>query len=364
MKFGALTIGNVARFQNTMRLTLRYSSTRNADYTVTASEDTLFAPGIGMVKATRMAIDSTGATIEPTHTLTFASAVVGGVTWLTVPPPPPTPIEGEVLDPPLVHNDLVYDALRNRFCPSVPGSEGNKGNRIATLDPAIGHLVYSPPIGSEPNALSLSEDRSVLYVGLDGSGEVVRFALPSMVEQGRTRLVSDPFFGPSRAETVAVLPADPTVVAVSMAWLNSIGPRHAGVTLLRDSIMQPNRTQSHTGSNVVVFNSAGTALYGLNTETSEFGLRRIEVLVDGFVERQEVGFATAFGRRAFGFTGNRVIAGQSLFNTPALTLAGSIKIHRIACSRVHAYRDRIGGSHPLLRPHPIVLCVVLDFGEL
>src|SRR6266705_4476030 len=143
------------------------------------------------------------------------------------PPPssPPSPgLDGRVIDVALAHNALVYDACRSVYYASVPGSQPS-GNSIATIDPNTGQVSFSPPIGSEPNALAMAADGSVLYVGLDGTGDVVKLALPSMIEQGRTQLLSGTY-----AETIAVSPTDPTVAAVSMAVAN-IDPRHAGVAL-------------------------------------------------------------------------------------------------------------------------------------
>jgi hypothetical protein len=197
------------------------------------------------------------------------------------------------------------------------------GNSIATIDPSTGQVAHSAPIGSEPNALGMAADGSVLYVGLDGSGEVLRLALPAMSEQGRTRLIEDSFFGRTNARSIAVSPVDPSVAAVSLNWVDSF-PQHAGVALLLNMVMQPKRTQTHTGSNLVAFDTAGTTLYGLNTESTEVGLRRIQVLPDGLVEQAVVGGATHFNPRALSFANNRAIAGDSLYNAPSLTFAGRI----------------------------------------
>jgi len=229
--------------------------------------------------------------------------------------------DGQALDIGIVHNSLVYDSTRNVYYASVPGSVIGSGNSIATIDPATGQVTHSAPVGSEPNALAIAADASVLYAGLDGSGDVVKLALPSMADLGRVKLVTDSFFGQTRAETIAVSPADATVAAVSMAWVGG-SPRHAGVALLRDLVMQPKRTQVHTGSNLVVFDTAGAILYGQNTE-GELGLRRIQVLADGLVEDLVVQGASGPGT-ALSLAGARVVTGSSLFDTPALTLAGQI----------------------------------------
>jgi hypothetical protein len=57
-------------------------------------------------------------------------------------------------------------------------------------------------LAPEPNALAVSADGATLYVGLDGSGEVARFALPAATPAGRARLAVDPFLRRSRADNM------------------------------------------------------------------------------------------------------------------------------------------------------------------
>ena len=317
---GAANLTNVAHFRNTYTLTLRPTIAALSDYAITINEETWFAPNLGVVKVVSSTIDSDGVVLDPLETFLLASATVGGVAWSNT--SPPATLDGQVVDVPIVHNALVYDKTRNRYYASVPGSVVGSGNSIATIDPATGQVTYSAPVGSEPNALGIAADDSVLYVGLDGSGEIVRLALPSMAEQGRVSLIAG-FFGQSRAETIAVSPVDASVAAVSMAW-PGVSPRHAGVALLRNMVMQPNRTQEHTGSNLVAFDSTGTAIYGLNNETTEFGLRRIQVLADGLVEQAVVKSMTNFGTRTLRFANSRIIAGGALYDAPALAPVGLV----------------------------------------
>jgi len=228
----------------------------------------------------------------------------------------------------------VYDSVRNVYYASVPGSVIGNGNRIATIEPVTGQVSYSASVGSEPNALALAADASVLYVGLDGSGSVAKLALPSMRGLGGVKLIIDPALGQSHAETITVSPADATVVAVSMAWSSS-SPRHAGVALLRDLVMQPKRTQVHTGGNLVAFDAGGTKVYGLSIE-GDLGLRRIRVLADGLVEELVVPAGTGFSARALSFADNRVIAGHALHNAPDLTADGVISAGPTDCVRQRA----------------------------
>ncbi len=204
-----------AHFRSTTTLTLSPSSLAQRVVTVTATEDSWWAPGIGMVRAQRVATDSDGVTVIPAYTLIIASGSVGGAALFAVPP------DGTVQKIALVHNALVYDALRNRYYASIPGSVVGNGNSIAAIDPTTGAVSYSAAVGSEPFALGLAADGSALYVGLNGSGEVIRLRLPDLLELSRTRLPVPAFFGQLLAETIAVSPVDPDVVAVS-TWRSQV----------------------------------------------------------------------------------------------------------------------------------------------
>jgi len=109
---------------------------------------------------------------------------------------------------------------------------------------------------------------------------------------------------------------------VSMAIFD-LTPTHQGVALLRDMAMQP-KVSSHFAveSNLVVFDSAQTKVYGVDSEFGD-GLHRIAVLADGLVEEAAITVATR-GTRALSFANNRLVAGPTLYNAPALTAAGTI----------------------------------------
>src|SRR5882672_7368236 len=316
---GVFTLKDVAHFRNVIKATLRPTAPGYTDYSITATEETWFAPGVGLVKALRSIVDSDGVALDPPHTLVFKSGNVAGVNWNITAPPPV--LDASFIDVAVVHNALVYDSVRNVYYASVPASVAINVNDTATTEPVTGQVSYSAPVGSGPNALAIAADASVLYAGLDGSGDVAKLALPGMAELGRVKLVSDSFAGQSHAQAIAVSPVDATVVAVQM--IASFGI-HEGVALLRDMVMQPKRTQEYSGNNLLVFDSVGTMLYGLNNETTEFGLRRIQVVADGLAEDLVVPAQTDFGTHALSFAGGRVIAGRALYNAPAVTPAGSI----------------------------------------
>lgn len=188
--------------------------------------------------------------------------------------------QGTVL---LSHQGLTYDQVRQLYYATVSSTDAARGNRIAIID-RLGLITdTSPQVGSSPSAIAVSNDGSRLYIGLDGTGEIVQYALPGFTLLARMSLPADPFSGQMRAEQIAVSPIDPTTFAVSLAY-DRVSPRHAGVAIVKGMTILPLRTSSHTGSNRIAFAVVGNSVYGFNNESTEFGVRKIEQRADGLAE--------------------------------------------------------------------------------
>jgi hypothetical protein len=180
----------------------------------------------------------------------------------------------------LAANDLIYDPDTERIYASVPGTAGARGNSITPLDPATGNLGTSVVVGSEPTKLARADNGQYLYVGLNGAAAVRRFELATQTAGLQFPLGSDSYFGPYYPEDLAVLPGDPTRVAVSR-YSPRISPRHQGVGIYADGALLPTQTPGHTGSNVIEFCASAATLYGYNNETSDYGFRRMAVAGSG-----------------------------------------------------------------------------------
>jgi hypothetical protein len=328
------TLNEVAHFRNVFSILVQPSDAGLTPVTFVATEHVWWAPGLGLVRAERSVADGDGQPVDGTETLVLTGGRIDG-RELFLPEP-----DGTVTALPLPHHALVYDPARNRYYASVPGSVPVRGNSIATIDPATGTVTYSAAVGSEPSALALSADGSVLHVGLDGSADVLRLRLPDLQELGRTRLAADPFFGPLFADTLTVSPLDPGLVAVAMRR-KGVSPRHGGVALIRDGVLQPVVTQDHTGSNLVAFGADGASVYGFNNENTEFGLRRLEVLPDGLREVQVLRSADGnFGTRDLSLTPQGLLLDRALYRTPDLAPLGRHAADGGGC-RWHAAIDRV-----------------------
>lgn len=324
----------VAHFSNGLAMTVRLTRPGVGEQTVSGTEETYFAPGMGLVMADRR-IDSSvpGASVAP-YRIVLSSATVGGVSYtsgsVVAPAVTDGPGNGGVT---LTHTDLVYDPLRARYYASIPSSVVGEANRIATIDAATGAVSLSAAaVGSDPGPMALSADGSTLYVGLTGSGELLRLSLPDLRETGRVALLRDSFYGQYTAEQISVSPVNGNVVAVSLAR-PGVSPRHGGVVLVRDMVVQPQRTQEHTGSNRIGFDASGAWVIGYNNETSEFGLRRLEVLADGLAERQVIATNGAYSVDIDVSDGLVMVGGQA-YLPDALTLRGTVAGGQFKCVRL------------------------------
>ncbi|MFI5076108.1 MAG: hypothetical protein ACHQRO_02140 [Vicinamibacteria bacterium] len=177
---------------------------------------------------------------------------------------------------PVNANDLAYSPLTGRLYASVTAT-----NSITEIDPVTGTVGVSFVVGSQPNKLAISDTGEYLFVGLDGAPAVVRVHLPTRTLGTPFPLgAPDPFFGPKSADDLAVMPGNPNAVAVALRY-TSVSPKHAGVAVFEGGVQRPTVTPGHTGSNAIVFGASADRLYGLNTETSEFGFRRMAVTASG-----------------------------------------------------------------------------------
>ncbi len=226
-----------------------------------------------------------------------------------------------LIDIALSHNALVFDPARGAYYASVPGSVVGTGNTIARIDAATGVVTYSRAVGSEPGPMALSSDGGVLYVGLSGSGEVVKLGLPNLEEQWRVRLPATQFDGQLTAAMLSVNPGDSEVVAMSMQSID--GRNHRGVALIRAGVLQPRRTQANTGGHPITFGAGGTFVYGFNNLSTEFGLRRIAVVADGLIEEAVVPSTLgSFQARTIDRVGSSLVVDSQVYAAPGLVLTG------------------------------------------
>ena len=179
----------------------------------------------------------------------------------------------------LTANDLVYDSVTNKIYASIPSANGANGNSIGVINPNTYLLENTIFIGSEPTVLAISDNGQYIYAGFTGTSTIRRFDVSTQTAGLQFSLGSDPFFGAFYAQDIEVMPGNPTTIAVSRRRPN-VSPTHGGVAIYDNNVMRPTTTPDHTGSNKFEFTGTNS-LIGYNTESTEYGLRRLSINAGG-----------------------------------------------------------------------------------
>lgn len=181
----------------------------------------------------------------------------------------------------LPFRDIVHVESQDKIY-AVTAGEGENGNSLCIVDPYFGTIDTCFYIGNEPSTLALSAGEEFLYIGFDGSPQVLQYDL-DLEEVILTFNLGEDNNGPFFAEDIEVLPDDPNSVAVARKSLGVI-PGHKGVAVYDEGVMRPNVTQNHTGGNSIAFDEANGGLHGLNNESTQGSFRTISLDANGLTE--------------------------------------------------------------------------------
>lgn len=187
-------------------------------------------------------------------------------------------------------NDMAWDPVNEVFYISVPGSATANANQVCVLNPTS-LAITNCQAGSEPDVLAISDNSQYLYVGMNGTGSVQRFVLPSLTPDISYSLgnyeTGDPYF----ALDIQVEPGVPGTTAVTKG-ANVDPASQGGITIYDDSVARPN---SSTGCGVpygqcadsIQWNSDGTQIYGANSDTTSFDFYTFAVSSSGISLQQD-----------------------------------------------------------------------------
>jgi hypothetical protein len=168
----------------------------------------------------------------------------------------------KVLTLDLPANDLVWDPYARRIYASLPSSYGVNGNTIAVINPFNGAVSSYHFAGSEPTKLALSSDGKYLYAGLNGSGSVQRFILPSFAPDINVNLDSNNSV--VGVAGLAVSPGDSHTFAVILGN-NCCGTSQGPLDFFHDTQLLANKVTNPEFSNIVFANA--NTLFGYNNGT-------------------------------------------------------------------------------------------------
>ncbi|MDX1908686.1 MAG: T9SS type A sorting domain-containing protein [Bacteroidia bacterium] len=172
-------------------------------------------------------------------------------------------------------NKLIYDAQRDKIYATVSGLDTQYGNSLVQINPYSGVIENSIVVGSEPTCMDITKDNNYAYIGLDGASLVKRVNLNTFQIDRSISLGNGPS-GPHYAEDVATSTLTPDLLIVSRKKTN-VSPRHAGVAAYLNGTKLPDETPDHTGSNVIESADDRNLIVGYNSETSEYGIRRMSI---------------------------------------------------------------------------------------
>jgi len=183
-------------------------------------------------------------------------------------------------------NDLAYDPVREVVYLSVPSAAPTAGNSISVLDLASATITNSALLGSEPDALAISDDNQYLYVGIDDEASVQRFTLPGLTPDITIPLGSNIFVGPYYALDLQVAPASPHTTAISLGILGVSPHAQGGIVIFDDATPRPTTTETGFGFGGGFFDSIqwgsdATAVYAADTETGGEDFYTLSVSSDG-----------------------------------------------------------------------------------
>ncbi len=230
-------------------------------------------------------------------------------------------------------NDLVYDPVHSRIYATVPGTEGAIGNSIMSIDPTSGMVVSSVFAGSDPTRLAISDDSSMLYVGLNGSNSVRQYSLPGLSLVREIFLGTSGFTGLRFAWDIEVMPGQPNTIAVSRI-LTAVTPGENGVAIFDAGIQRPTTTPGGIDSSLEIAFDNASLLYGLNLDYGAFRPLTVDAggVTQGVADARKVtGRIVDAGGRVYGTNGAVVDpASNTLLGTFPVVDFGAFAIDAIS----------------------------------
>jgi hypothetical protein len=181
----------------------------------------------------------------------------------------------------LATQDLALDSTRGVLYVTVSGSSSVYGNNVVRINPANLAVTGSVFVGSNPDALAVTDDAASLYVGIDGAFSVVAVDLASGDVGTPVYLGASTSEGARFAGEIRAVPGSDTQYVVSRRTSDS-DPSFAGLALYEGATLL-GEWNGFVGGESIAFTSQ-TVLYGYNNENTDFDLYEFTVNSSGFTE--------------------------------------------------------------------------------
>ncbi len=267
-------------------------------------------------------LEGSPATIQVQYTVTDTTDGPDGITARIVP---------------VVANDLVWDAARQRFYVSIAQSSPQNPNTIGVLDPATATFIAYAPAGMQPGSLALSGDGQFLYVAGRGTSAIRRFALPSLALD-----LTIPLTGPASGNVplyVREMQVSPdsahTLGVVRTGSADSIGQAF-DLVVYDDAVMRPQRIgEAGTLRFPSTFQwESGARIFAIDGHTTAGTMFQIAVDADGLsVTASQDGIAL-YDHEIY-LRGGRLISQRGrVFDPIAMTKSGDLNLDQFGSALV------------------------------
>jgi hypothetical protein len=218
----------------------------------------------------------------------------------------------------LVTADIIWDAARERLYASVPATaSGPYANKVVSINPVTMEITGSVATNQDPGQMALTSGGEYLYVALKANGAIAKVDPAAMAVISTFPVGTDPSYGTLYAEDLCTVAGQPDVVIVSQ-FRKSVSPRHNGVAAYDNGVVRPVKTQDHTGSNIIEPSADPTIFFGYNTETTEFGFRRLKLSANGLTQMQVDGSLFS------GFSADMRSNGDRVYSTSGVAVDGAL----------------------------------------
>jgi hypothetical protein len=223
-------------------------------------------------------------------TVYLAGAVIGPQATITLPQAPDhiSHLVPHFGSQPLAA--MINDPYTGKILGAVPATASTNANAVVEIDPVTGAIGRHVLAGSDPNVLALSDDGSILYVGLEGANRIATISVANFTNTGSFGLGAGLDTGPFFAASIAVQPGSPHTVAVARYAHNTSPPLQGGVAIYDSGVQRPVVATADGCTGSVAFGDTST-LFGADAgcPASTFQTMSVDA-AGGHVESTGEGF--------------------------------------------------------------------------
>jgi hypothetical protein len=229
---------------------------------------------------------------------------------------------------PVLGEQMVGDALRRRLYVSVGGASPQYPNTLLTIDANTGTILATPSVGSNPRSLAISDDSSVLWVGIDGALALRRVTLTSDPPAiGPQTTLTQAFGAGQTIGPMAVLPGAPLSIVAST-------PDGRKTAAFDDGVARSTTASTLGRSASQLAAGAAGYVYGYDGQSTGFGLLTMAVSASGVADLSTTGGLIS------GFGNQIVYRAGRLYSANGEVVDVSVPTHPITAGRL-PYRGPI-----------------------